>query len=159
MQLSFNYDKKKVIQALRYHFISRPEIKIMMILTNVFAITAAALFYFKKIRPEPFFLGTIIWLMMLLAVWYFLPYTIYRKSPTFKDDFIIDFSDTHVHLENEKGAVNWEWKKFASWLETPNFFHLYFNPKSFFLIPKDEMTDDFRHSLRGMLNTNIGKQK
>ena len=159
MQLSFNYNKKKVIQALRYHFISRPEIKIMMILTNVFAITSAALFYFQKIRPEPFFLGTCIWLMMLLAVWYFLPHTIYRKSPTFKDDFTINFSDDGVHLENEKGEVNWDWKRFSTWIETPNFFHLYFTPKSFFLVPKDDMGDEFRHSLRGVLNKHIGKHK
>ncbi len=159
MQLSFSYEKKKVIQALRYHFISRPEIKIMMILTNVFAITAAALFYFKKIRPEPFLLGTCIWLMMMLAVWYLLPYTIYRRAATFKDHFVMDLSESHVHLENEKGAVDWDWKRFSTWLETPNFFHLYFSPKSFFLIPKDDMSDDFRHSLRGLLNTHIGKRK
>ena len=38
----FDYDKGKVIQALRYHFITRREIKVMMILVNVFAILSAA---------------------------------------------------------------------------------------------------------------------
>ena len=32
----FIYNKGKVIQALRYHFITRKEIKIMIILVNVF---------------------------------------------------------------------------------------------------------------------------
>ena len=40
----FTYNKGKVIQALRYHFITRKEIKGMMILVNVFAIVSAALF-------------------------------------------------------------------------------------------------------------------
>jgi len=56
MEFSFSYDKKKVIQALRLHFIAQREIKIMMILVNVFAILSAILFYQKIIRPEPFYL-------------------------------------------------------------------------------------------------------
>lgn len=47
----FTYEKAKVIQALRFHFISRREIKIMIILINVFAITSAILFYVKKLIP------------------------------------------------------------------------------------------------------------
>jgi hypothetical protein len=148
---------QKVIQALRYHFISRPEIKIMMILVNVFAITSAVLFYFKKIRPEPFLLGSIIWLMLMLAVWYFLPYTRYRKALTFRDAFKMDLDNDKIHLENPKGYVDWEWNRFSTWIESPNFFHLYFNAKTFFLIPKDDMSDDFRHELRVLLNRKIKK--
>ena len=59
----------------------------MMILVNVFAIGSAVLFYTKKIRPEPFLLGSFIWIFMMLAVWYILPYSIYSKSSTFKETF------------------------------------------------------------------------
>jgi hypothetical protein len=52
---TFEYHKQKVIQALRYHFISRKEIKVMMVLVNVFAILSAGLFFFKKISPLAFF--------------------------------------------------------------------------------------------------------
>ena len=60
MHFKFSYNKKQIIQGLRYHFISRREIKLMMILVNVFAIGSAVLFYTKKIRPEPFLLGSFI---------------------------------------------------------------------------------------------------
>lgn len=159
MQFGFSYDKKKVIQALRYHFISRSEIKILMILVNVFAIVSAVLFYLKKIRPEPFLLGSVIWLMMMVSVWYLLPYTIYRKASTFKDAFKIDFGETGVHLENPKGYVDWQWNRFSHWMETPHFFHLYFDAKSFFLVPKDDIKDDSRHELRKLLNQKIGERK
>ena len=159
MQFGFSYNKKKVLQALRYHFISRSEIRIMMILVNVFAITSAVLFYFKKIRPEPFLLGTTIWLLLMLAVWYILPYTIYRKSSTFQDAFIISFNNDDIQLENPRGYVNWQWNRFSHWMETPHFFHLYFDAKSFFLIPKDDISDDDRHALRGILNDRIGTRK
>lgn len=159
MQFAFTYNKKKVIQGLRYHFISRPEIKILMVLVNVFAIVSAALYYFKKIRPEPFLLGTIIWLLLMLSIWYILPYTIYRKAATFKDNFVIHFLDNSIRLENPRGYVDWQWKRFSHWMETPNFFHLYFDAKSFFLVPKDEIGDEDRHAIRGILKTNIGQQK
>lgn len=155
MQFHISYHKKKVIQALRYHFISTKEIRLMMILVNVFAIIAAILFYLKKIRPEPFMLGTFIWILMMVSVWYILPYAIYRKSPTFKDKFLIHFRETEIYLSNERGSVTWHWKDFAKYFESPHFFHLYFNSKSFFIVPKDGMTDEELHDIRGLLKKNI----
>lgn len=155
MQVSFSYDKKKVIQALRYHFVQKPEIRVLMVLVNVFAIAAAVLFYLKKIRPEPFLLGSFIWIMLMASFWYILPNNIYKKAQTFKDDFIIDFTDDHIRLENERGYVDWEWKKFSRFFESPHFFHLYFDSKSFFLVPKENMGEEFRHDLRGMLRRKI----
>lgn len=156
MQYSFTYEKKKVIQALRYHFVQRNEIRILIVLVNVFAIVSAVLFYMKKIRPEPFLLGSFIWIMLMATFWYFLPQSIYRKAATFKDSFIINFSESQVVLENERGSVTWPWNKFSRWFESPHFFHLYFDSRSFFLVPKDGMGDENRHELRGMLRDKVG---
>jgi hypothetical protein len=157
MLLSFSYEKKKVIQALRYHFVQRSEIRILIVLVNVFAILSAVLFYTKKIRPEPFLLGSFIWMMLMASFWFFLPNSIYNKAATFKDSFIIDFNQYQVSLENERGTITWPWEKFSRFFESPHFFHLYFDAKSFFLVPKDEMGEEFRHELRGLLNSKIGK--
>ena len=126
MQHSFSYEKKKVIQALRYHFVQRNEVRILIVLVNVFAIVSAILFYTKKIRPEPFLLGSFIWIMLMATFWYFLPNNIYKKAATFQDSFIIDFSEAEITLENERGAITWPWNKFSHFFESPNFFHLYF---------------------------------
>jgi hypothetical protein len=157
MQHSFSYNKKKVIQALRYHFVQRNEIRILIVLVNVFAIVSAVLFYTKKIRPEPFLLGSFIWLMLMATFWYFLPNGIYKKAATFQDSFIIDFQENEIRLENERGYMHWPWKTFTRFFESPHFFHLYFDSKSFFLVPKDGMSDEFTHELRGMFNNKIGK--
>jgi hypothetical protein len=157
MQLSFSYDKRKVIQALRYHFIQRPEVRVLVVLVNVFAIGTAVLFYMKKIRPEPFLLGSVIWLSLIASFWYLLPNSIYKKAATFQDSFTIYFKEDEVVLENERGYVQWPWDKFSKFFESPHFFHLYFDSKSFFIVPKDNMSDDFRHELRGILNKRIGK--
>jgi hypothetical protein len=157
MQLSFSYNKPKVIQALRYHFVQSPEIRVMLILVNVFAIVSAILFYTKKIRPEPFFLGSLIWMGLMASFWYFLPNNIYNRSDTFKDKFIIHFNEGAVVLENERGEMIWQWNRFSKYFESPHFFHLYFDAKSFFLVPKDNMSEEFTHELRGLLKEKIKK--
>ncbi len=157
MQLSFSYQKTKVIQALRYHFVQSPEIRVMLVLVNVFAIVSAILFYTKKIRPEPFFLGSLIWMGLMASFWYFLPNNIYNKAETFKDKFIISFNDFAVVLENERGEMIWQWNRFSKYFESPNFFHLYFDAKSFFIVPKDNMSEEFKHELRGLLKVKIKK--
>ncbi len=159
MQLSFTYDKKKVLQALRYHFIWQPEIRILLILVIVFDIASATLYIIGKIHPEPFLLGSLIWLIFIVSFWYILPNSIYKKSATFKDNFIFDFGISIVTLRNEKGYVQWEWEQFSKFFESPNFFHIYFSQKSFFLLPKDNMNDDFRHNLRIMLNEKVRPKK
>ena len=156
MQFSFSYDKNKTIQGLRYHFFSKKEIKVMLIVVNVFAIIAAILYYNQKIRPEPLMLGSCIWVCMMISIWFILPYTIYRKSATFKDSYNIFITDAGTRLENEHGHVMWPWDTFSKFYESPHFIHLYFDEKSFFLVPKETLTDDIKHELRGILKERIG---
>ncbi len=155
MQFSFSYDKKKTIQALRYHFISKNDIRILMIVVNVFAVVAAILFYTKKVRPEPFLLGSCVWIFMMVGIWYILPNSIYKKTASFQQQFIAHLNEEYLVFENENGQASWQWNQFEKFLETPYFFHFYFNNKSFLLLPKDEIGDEMRHEIRGILNRNI----
>ena len=158
MQFSVSYNKKKVIQGLRYHFITRREIRIMLILINIFAITSAVLFYTKKIRPEPFLLSSIIWIFFMVSFWFLLPNIIYKRAQTFKDNFTIFILDRQVRLQNNHGYVEWNWNKFTHYFESPNFFHLYFSTKSFFLLPKDCIPPERMSDLRAIFNTHITRR-
>ena len=157
--MSFTYDKKKVLQALRYHFIWQKEIRIFLIIIIVFDIMTAILYLIGKIHPEPFLLGSTIWLLFIVSFWFILPNSIYRKSETFKDSFVVDFGRNIITLENKRGYVEWEWKQFVKFFESPNFFHFYFSAKSFFLLPKDNMNDDFRHDLRVLIHEKIDSKR
>ena len=64
MTVQFGYDKKQVIQALRYHFLMRPEIKVLLVIINVFAITSAVLFAMKKIQAISFLIFSFLWFGM-----------------------------------------------------------------------------------------------
>lgn len=159
MTVQFGYDKKQVIQALRYHFLMRPEIKILLILINVFTITSAVLFAFKKIQALSFLIFSFLWFFLMLTIWKILPGSIYRKSVTFQDHFIMHFEEENVVLETAKGAKGWAWKQFSHFVESPYFFHLYFDPRSFFLVPKDSfksITD--LQTAQDLLRKNIGKK-
>ena len=152
----FTYNKGKVIQALRYHFISRPEIKVMMILVNVFSIASAALFFFKIIPPLAFLMSSVLWFILMITFWFLLPRMVYRKAATFKDRFRAILSDTAFRIENERGGRSWAWNEFSHLMESPNFFHLYFNSRSFFIVPKDAFgAEEEVQEARSILKANI----
>jgi hypothetical protein len=151
----FYYNKQKVIQALRYHFITRKEIRLMIILVNVFAVTTAALFFFKKISPLAFLVGSVLWFTLMLAFWFILPYSIYKRSATFKDHFNVALEDKHMFLENERGTKTWPWSAFSNVIESPHFFHLYFDSRSFFLLPKDAFEGSMLQEARQLIRARI----
>ena len=154
----FIYNKNKVIQALRYHFITRREIKVMIILINVFAILSAVLFYLKKIQPVSFLGFSVMWFILMIVFWFLLPQMVYKKSATFKDRLRVLLMDQELRIENEKGGQSWGWDKFSSWMESPHFYHVYFNTRSFFIIPKDAFEGDDVHEARRILKEKIIKR-
>jgi hypothetical protein len=141
MVIHFEYEKKQVMNALRYHFISRPEIKVLLIVVNLFTILSAILFYMHKIQSLSFLLFSLLWFILLITFWTWLPLSIYKRSRTFQDSFSMDFNEREVVLQTQRGSHAWAWSDFSTFLETPYFFHLYFNSRSFFLVPKDAFTD------------------
>ena len=153
----FTYNKQKVLQALRYHFISRKEIKIMIILVNVFALFSAALYFFKEVSPLAFLISSTLWFVLMISFWYILPGIIYRKAATFRDRFKVSFEDQHMFLENDRGSRSWPWTAFSTLLESPHFFHLYFNSRSFFIIPKEAFEADQLGEIRHFLKEKIKK--
>ena len=142
MKIAITYERAKVLQALRYHFISRSEVKILLILVNVFALISAGLFAFKLIRPFPFLISSLLWFVLMLTFWFWLPRIIYSRTRTFKEYIDLSLRSEDILIETEKGYTTWGYQRFSYFMESPYFFHLYINDKSFFLIPKDACTGD-----------------
>jgi YcxB-like protein len=154
---TFTYSRAKVIQALRYHFITRKEIKIMIVLVNIFSILSASLFYLKKVSALAFLISTVLWIGLMVIFWYLLPLIIYKQSNTFKDSFKVNIDDMNFTLENERGRKIWRWDSFSAFIESPHFFHLYFDTRSFFIIPKDAFKDDDLNIARQLIKKSIKK--
>ena len=160
MTIYFGYEKGQVMQALRYHFISRPEIRIMLILVNVFALTSIILYAFLKITAMAFFVGSFLWIVLMISFWFILPGMVYRKAVTFKHKFSMNFEENGFTLEHEKGLKSWPWNALKNYMESPHFFHLYFDSRSFFLVPKSGCKDsDEVYELRQLLKAKVKPPK
>jgi len=159
LELSFSYQKNKVVQALRYHFLSRREIRFLLVAVNLFALLSAGLFYWKKILPLAFLSSSFLWFILMITVWFVLPVTVYSRNKTFKDRFKIRFSEDGLVITTSGGAKSWPYSSFHYFLETAYFFHLYIDEKTFFLIPKEATSEDeYDHSLRQLLRDKIGER-
>lgn len=160
MKIRVTYDKGKTLQALRYHFLSRMEVRILLIAVNVFAIIAAALYFFKMVRPGPFMVSSILWFLLMLTFWFWLPRIIYGKSQTFKDQIDMSLRADDILLETARGYTTWSYDKFKYYLETPEFFHLYINDKMFWLLPKDSVEASGYEiaEVRSKLDDKIGRK-
>ncbi len=159
MEVNIHYEKPKVIQALRYHFITRPEIKTMIIVVNIFAIITLILYSFKKITPLASLTGSVLWIILMISFWFILPSMVYARNTTFKNNFTMKFTDEGFTLSHLNGSKSWPWKALATYKESPHFFHLYFDSRSFFLIPKNGIPEpDGVFNLRKMLNEKTGKK-
>lgn len=158
--VEFDYNKRQVIQGLRYHFLSRPEIRIMIIVVNVFALLSAILFYLKAITPLAFLVGSTLWFVLMITFWFLLPGAVYRKAATFKDHFVMNFEAENFTVGNERGSRSWSWATVSKFVETPNFFHLYFDSRSFFLVPKEAFvnTDDV-YKLRQLIKSKVRSKR
>ena len=158
MTIQFEYNKKQVLQALRYHFLSKKEIRLMIILVNVFALVSAVLFYLKKILPFAFLAGSFLWFVLMISFWFILPGLVYRRAATFQDHFTMNFEEESFSVGNERGSRSWQWKELSDFLETPHFFHLYFDNRSFFLVPKNAFADsDEVFELRQLMKEKVKK--
>ena len=130
----------------------------MIILVNVFSITSAALFFFHKILPLAFLVSSVLWIFLMILFWYMLPNMIYKKTAAFKDRFQCVLTEDKFRIENERGGRSWEWREFSTWMESPYFFHLYFNSRSFFIVPKDAFPGEEVHEARKIFKEKIVKK-
>lgn len=158
MTIHFGYEKAQVMQALRYHFISRPEIRTMIILVNVFALASILLYAFHKVTPFAFMVGSLLWIVLMISFWFILPMAVYRRAETFRHEFSMDFEQQGFSLKHERGSRSWPWNALTHFIESPHFFHLYFDSRSFFLVPKNGFRDkDEIHEMRQLLKEKVKK--
>jgi hypothetical protein len=159
MIIYFGYEKGQVMQALRYHFISRPEIRIMLILVNVFALTSILLYALHKVTAMAFLIGSFLWIVLMISFWFILPGMVYRRAITFKHQFSMEFKEDEFILAHEKGSKSWPWSALNNFIESPHFFHLYFDSRSFLLVPKNGCRNqDEVFELRQLLKEKVKKK-
>ena len=160
MTIHFGYEKNQVLQALRYHFVSKREIRLMIILVNVFALVSLVLYVMHKITPLAFLVGALLWIILMISFWFVLPGMVYRRAETFRHDFSMTFEEDGFVLQHQNGGSRkWPWNALVNYIESPHFFHLYFDSRSFLLVPKSGCRDkDEVYELRQIFKQHVPKK-
>ena len=103
--------------------------------------------------------GSFMWFFLMISFWFVLPGAVYKRAATFKDHFTMSFEENTFSVGNERGSRSWDWKKLSKFIETPQFFHLYFDSRSFFLVPKSGFDNsDEVHQMRQLLKSKVVKR-
>lgn len=137
MHLEFSYNKDEVLNALRYHFLQRGEIKVFRnTLFILLAFTLAG--YAYRIVTVGALVGIAsMSVVIVLVFWYMLPVSIYNKAATFKDDIHMNYSEDGIVISTRNSDVDkrLSWTGFTAVVRAKNFFFLYRGKKNFFLVP------------------------
>jgi hypothetical protein len=135
MQIEFTYDKKSVLRAIRYHFFSKKDIRILLLAVNIFTLLSGVLYFFQIVQPLPFLICSFLWFSLMLSFWVILPQNIYRNSKTFQEFLMVDIREDKLIIHHSAGTKEWPYNAFQQVKETPDYFYLYLDERSFFLIP------------------------
>jgi hypothetical protein len=107
-----------------------------------------------------FLVGSFLWVVLMVSFWFILPFLVYRRAETFKHEFSMQFEPDGFMLMHERGNRSWPWTALSTFTESPHFFHLYFDSRSFFLVPKSGFRDrDEMSELRSLLKEKVKKNK
>jgi hypothetical protein len=80
-----------------------------------------------------------------------MPNIFYKKTALFTYNWDFSFDNQKASLQSMQGEAAWNWEEVSHSFESPHFFHIYFGPKTFFLIPNDNMTLEIKQTIRAIL--------
>jgi hypothetical protein len=80
-----------------------------------------------------------------------MPNIFYKKTALFSYTWDFSFDTQKANLQSSQGEASWNWDELTHYFESPHFFHIYFGPKAFFIIPTDDMSLELQHELRTIL--------
>ncbi|MHB1921163.1 MAG: YcxB family protein [Chitinophagaceae bacterium] len=153
LTLQFNYDKKEVIGALRYHFLNRGEIGVLRWTLLIFFLLTLIGNFFHLVQLPVVIAVLLMVCLLFLIFWYLLPFSIFNKSATFQESIHLSAKEDYLSIGTRFSERRVAWTSFIRVVQTRDFLFLYRDKKTFFLIPvngwKDEQEfTDFYQLLR-----------
>ncbi|WP_109696493.1 YcxB family protein [Chitinophaga deserti] len=140
--LQFTYKKEEVINALRFHFLRRGEIRVFRN-TLIILLLATVIGYVFRVVNFNAMLGIVVMMVILgWAFWYLLPVSTYNKAATFRDSIRLRYNDEGMAIYTGQGERSMSWRNFSQIVETQSFFFLYRDKRTFFLIPTSAFEND-----------------
>src|SRR5690242_19120567 len=85
MQASFQYSKQEVLDARRCHFLIRGEMRLFRCVLFVLLAFAAYSSWGGFVSFAVVVAIVLMLMLLVMALWYILPFSIYKKAATFKE--------------------------------------------------------------------------
>lgn len=144
MHVEFSYNKVDVLNALRYHFLRRGEIKVFGNTLFILLLATLAGFLFHMVTLNALIGIIAMTALIVWAFWYVLPLSTYNKAATFKDEIRLRYSEDGLLISTRASDHQRQlsWNNFSRLVETRKFFFLYRDKKSFLLIPTSAFEND-----------------
>jgi hypothetical protein len=133
--LQFTYNKDEVINALRFHFLRRGEIKVFRNTLIILLIATITGYLFRVVNFNALLGICAMMIVVGWAFWYLLPVSTYNKAATFKDNIRLRYNEEGMAISTGQGERSMPWKIFSQIVETRSFFFIYRDKRTFFLIP------------------------
>ncbi|HEU4553341.1 MAG TPA: YcxB family protein [Chitinophaga sp.] len=144
MHVEFSYNKEDVLNALRYHFMQRGEVKVYRTTLAILLLVTLLGYLFHLVNFSAL-IGIVAMVAIIVwAFWYLLPLSTYNKAATFKDEIKLLYSEEGLFISTRSSEHQRQlyWNHFTRLVETRKFFFLYRDKKSFLLIPTSAFEND-----------------
>ncbi|ATL46942.1 hypothetical protein COR50_06960 [Chitinophaga caeni] len=142
MVLEFSYNKQEVINALRYHFWQRGEIKVFRYTGLILAVFSAVGFILGFVNVQALTAVMAVVTLMYACFFFLLPISTYNRASTFKENIRLRWNEQGILINTFSGERLLPWKQFKQVVETRTFFYLYKDSKSFFLVPTNAFSSE-----------------
>ncbi|WP_298736475.1 YcxB family protein [uncultured Chitinophaga sp.] len=159
MHVEFSYNKEDVLNALRYHFLRRGEIKVFRNTLCILLLATLAGFFFRVVTLNALVGIAAMTALIAWAFWYVLPLSTYNKAATFKDEIRLRYTEDGLLISTRASDHQRQlsWNNFSRLVETRKFFFLYRDKKSFLLIPtsafeNEDARNNFSKLVKGKIN-------
>ena len=159
VNLSFRYAERDYVRAMRAHYASRLRLPL-----DIAVIIGLAVLGTQEWRSGSHgfgitFLGvSVIFALMLVAAFSFIPIIAFRSQPKFRYDYSVSFSPQGIHFQTSHIDSDLKWSLYTSALVDAYSFILYYGSHQYTVIPKRVFQDvSQRQTFEQLLLQNVSK--
>jgi len=138
INLSFRYQERDYVRAMRAHYSSRLRLRLDVIV--IVGLVLVGTYLWRS--PGTHWLGvasvsfSAAFALILVAAFVLVPPLAFRREPKFRDEYSLSFSAEGIHFHTASIDSQLQWNLYTRALVDANSYVLYHGPRSFTVIPK-----------------------
>jgi hypothetical protein len=138
IKLSFRYQERDYVRALRAHYASRLSLRLDIVVAIVLLASGVYLWRSPSLHGlgVTFVVIAIVFALMLIAAFAVIPPLVFRREPKFRDEYSLTFSPEGIHFQTAHIDSKLLWSMYSRALIDAHSYVLYYGSRQFTVIPK-----------------------